>query len=74
MNCHLATGDVIAKAVPFDRNVFRSGAVLGVLVCDLQGASIIFVDNGLVLFAEQWCRLIRTGFSEGWVCCCRAKF
>ena len=57
---HFTTGDVIAKA-PLDRNVFHSGAVLGVLVHNLQGASVVFVDkNGQVLLVEHWCHLIRT--------------
>ena len=75
VNCHFTAGDVIAKAVTFDRNVLCSGAVLAVLVCNLQGASGVLVDNaGLVLLAKHRCCLVHAGFGEGGVCCRQVIF
>ena len=65
--------NVIAKAVPFDRDVLRARAVLGVLIGNLESTSIVLKDDGLVLFAEHVAIRGRTRAGKGGVGGARAK-
>lgn len=48
-----ATAYVVAKAMPLDADMFGAWTILRVRESNFEGAGVVLMDKGLVLFAEQ---------------------